>query len=424
MQHVTPRMHVGRHQFAAGALRAVAFALTLLAIAGTGSAGPTLASGQVRGVENGAQYALFMPAIWNGRLALYAHGFIDPETPIALPDIAPEDVAPWVVELRETLLGLGYGVAYSSYSENGWAVGDGARRTHELRGLFATYFAKPDRTYLVGRSLGSLITLKLVERHPGAYAGALALCGPVGGGLLETNYIANVRVLFDFFFPGVIPGDFLHVPPMDYSSDSRQVQAIVGAILANPAAAVALASVDQVEIPWTGDFADGTLINSIVRALGYNVRGVNDLLDRIGGLSPFDNTQTWYTGLEAFDAVLNAGVGRFAGDQAAFDYLRHFYQPTGKLVRPVLTLHTTLDPDVPFVHEEALANIVAAARRSKWLAQQHYDRYGHCNFSPAEAASAFSRLVDWAESGAKPGSAVSGSQHAGHWDEHAGHWDE
>ena len=56
----------------------------------------------------------FLPAKWNGRLILYAHGFIDPAAPIALPDVAPADVAPWVVQLRETLISQGYAVAYSS----------------------------------------------------------------------------------------------------------------------------------------------------------------------------------------------------------------------------------------------------------------------------------------------------------------------
>src|SRR5439155_12268199 len=86
-------------------------------------------------VSNAAQSAMFLPANWNGRLILCAHGFIDPAAPIALPDVEPVDVAPWVVELRETLLSQGYAVAYSSYSENGWAVQDGAARTHELRDL-------------------------------------------------------------------------------------------------------------------------------------------------------------------------------------------------------------------------------------------------------------------------------------------------
>jgi len=104
---------------------------------------------EVIGEYNKAQYALFLPYRWNGDLVVYAHGFIDPAVKtVALPDTAPVDVAPWVVELRERLLQAGYAVAYSSYSQNGWAVNDGAQRTRELRPLFSWYFHVPDRTYV------------------------------------------------------------------------------------------------------------------------------------------------------------------------------------------------------------------------------------------------------------------------------------
>ena len=124
----------------------------------------------------------FLPAKWNGRLILYAHGFIDPAAPIALPDVAPADVAPWVVQLRETLLSQGYAVAYSSYSENGWAVQDGGARTHELRDLFSQSFGAPTQVYVTGRSLGALITVYLAENFPGAYHAGCRCAGRLGGG--------------------------------------------------------------------------------------------------------------------------------------------------------------------------------------------------------------------------------------------------
>ena len=381
---------------------------------------------EVIGEYNNAKYALFLPYRWNGDLVVYAHGFIDPAVKtVALPDTAPVDVAPWVVELRERLLQAGYAVAYSSYSQNGWAVNDGAQRTRELRPPFSYYFPTPNRTFVIGRSLGALTTMLLIEKYAiesspsisilgislggisdRAIDGALALCGPVGGGRKQTDYVAHTRALFDFFYPigvdgkPVIPGDVLHVPAgLDYSSTSLQVQAIVGAILANPQAAVALASIDQVELPWTS-FPE--LINTIVRVLGYNILGTNDLLARTGGASPFENRSVTYTGLGALDAAVNAGVDRFAGESRAFAYLKNFYQPTGQLQTKVLTLHTTLDPDVPFAHEASLAAIVAKAGVSNKLVQQSYNRYGHCNSSPAEAASAFFRLADWVKRGVKP----------------------
>lgn len=361
-----------------------------------------LAVAEQVGTSNGAQYAMFLPAPWNGRLVLYAHGFIDPEAPIALPDVAPADVAAWVVELRETLLAAGYAVAYSSYAENGWAVKDGAERTHELRDLFIARFGLPIDVYVMGRSLGALITVMLAEKFPAFYQGALALCGPVGGGRLEIDYVGNVRVLFDYFYPGVIPGDAVNVPPMEFTPDSPLVKEIIAAILADPISAIKLASVDQVKLPYT---TPGQLINSIVRVLGYHVRGTNDLLERTQGAVPFGNVDLRYTGLGLLlNPAVNAGVQRVRAAAEGTRYLNDFYQPRGTLTAPLLTLHTTMDPDVPFVHEAALAKIVAAAKTSQFLAQQSVVRYGHCNVSPAEVVRTFSRLVHWAENGVKPAS--------------------
>ena len=156
---------------------------------------------------------------------------------------------------------------------------------------------------------------------------------------------------------------------------------------------------DQIELPYT-TFEE--LINSIVRPLGYNVRGTQDLLTRTGGQNPFGNIKTSYSGLGSFDQVLNAGVDRFKADSGGIAYLNDFYRPVGDLQIPLLTLHTTADPDVPFAHEATLAKTVASARRSKWLAQEYMRRYGHCNFSPAEVAQSLSRLVEWAEKRMKP----------------------
>lgn len=377
--------------------------LALFVATGTAVAGHApLAVIEEIGTKNGAQYALFVPEGWNGRLVLYAHGFIDPEAPIALPDVAPADVAPWVVELRDTLLAEGYAVAYSSYAENGWAVKDGAARTHELRELFIARAGVPTHVYIAGRSLGALITVMLAEKFPAAYQGALAMCGPVGGGKLEIDYVGNVRVLFDYFYPGVIPGDAVNVPPMEFTADSPVVQAIIAAILADPVSAVELASVEQVKLPYT---TPGQLINSIVRVLGYHVRGTNDLLARTGGEVPFGNIGTWYKGLGLLrDAAMNAGVQRVSAEAGGIRYLNDYYRPTGNLATPLLTLHTTMDPDVPFTHEAALAKIVAAARKSQWLAQQSVVRYGHCNVRPAEVARTLARLVNWAENRMKPAS--------------------
>ena len=74
----------------------------------------------------GSLYALYIPAAWNGDAIYYAHGIRAPLGPITLSD---QDN---FFEVRDALGALGYAFAYSSFSENGLAVKDGAQRTHQL----------------------------------------------------------------------------------------------------------------------------------------------------------------------------------------------------------------------------------------------------------------------------------------------------
>ena len=50
------------------------------------------------------------------------------------------------------------------------------------------------------------------EQRPDLFNGALAACGPVGDFAAQIDYLGDFRVLFDYFFPGVIPGGAVDVP--------------------------------------------------------------------------------------------------------------------------------------------------------------------------------------------------------------------
>ena len=104
----------------------------------------------------------------------------------------------------------------------------------------------------------------------------------------------------------------------------------------------------------------------------------------------------------SYRAVLNGGVGRFDADRAAVNYYDRNYTPSGQIGIPVVTLHTTRDPAIPFAHEAMFAAAVAAAGRSQLLVQQPIDRWGHCTFTGEEIQMAFGGLVQWVETGVKP----------------------
>lgn len=341
----------------------------------------------------GSTYALLKPANWNGELVVYAHGYVQPFFPVGL----TMEVA-W---LRDWMLGQGFAVAYSSYSETGYAVKDGAQRTHQLNGLFTETFEEPARTYLVGLSMGGLIATQLSERFGPQYDGTLTLCGVMGGGKWNADYVATFRVLFDFFYPGVLPGTLYDAPPgYIVAPGSPAANAIAGAILANPIPAFVMAGLEQVRLAYA---SPTELVTGFVHVLGYQVNGANAMTERLHGHGFFDNTEIWYSG-SGDDAALNAGVQRYAADPAAVNYLEHWYTPNGGISSPFVTLHTTRDPLVPVRGLDLFADAVAAAGNSDLLLQRpSTDAFGHCAFNGTDVLGAFGTLVQWVRTNQRPG---------------------
>jgi len=355
-------------------------------------AGSAFADEVVDGSVGGALYRLVRPSNWNGRLVLYAHGFVPSNAPVALP---PEGSL-----LTSLLVPQGFAVGYSSFSENGWAVRDGAERTHQLLGIFSARFARPERVYITGVSMGGLIAIKLSETYPNIYAGALPAGAVAGGSRRQFDYEANVWTLFDFLYPGVLPSDAANVP-----AGIDVVQAVVlpalAAMQADPTGAPAMAQIDQIPIPFA---TPEELVESILTALAYYATEFTDLSSRTHGHGFFDNSDTQYTGAlpsEQLQAI-NSGIQRFTALADGLSYLQHFYNPSGALRIPMLTLATSRDPVVPGFHQISYRDAVTAAGASDLLVQREIERYGHLTFTPEELGQAFNDLVLWVEFGVKP----------------------
>jgi pimeloyl-ACP methyl ester carboxylesterase len=353
----------------------------------------------VTGEWQGALYAMYVPASWNGSLALYAHGYVAPNEPIAMPSLFHID------EFRDMLLEDGYAVAYSSYSENGLAVRGGFKETEHLLPLFRSSFGSPSSVYVIGHSMGGLIAVMLAEKHHGKYDGALPICGIVGGGVMAIDYVTEVRILFDAYYPGVIPGGALDIPEaIDVTDDV--VVPVFGAIFTDPLPAMEMSSVEELGMYWA-DVPE--LADSTVTGLWFNVTATDDVLGRCKGIF-FDNTEGYtHPSTPVFDppildeVTLNSVVEHYTIDKNCYAYLKNWYEPDGNLRIPVLTLHESRDPAAPIKHELDYASQVAAQGSSDWLVQRTKDAYGHCvNFSAVEVKGAFDELVLWAEQGVKP----------------------
>jgi pimeloyl-ACP methyl ester carboxylesterase len=333
----------------------------------------------------GSYYALYRPEPWNGDLVVVAHGYESTGSPSP-----PGSDEFFLGTCRDAILDLGYGVAYSSYPENGWVVKEGLIALHQLRGLYASNYGQPDETYLAGLSMGGLMVVALAETYPQQYTGVLAESGPIGGARMVLEQVFGLRALFDFYYPGVLPGTVLHTP--EGTDIWAAIDAAINAMLSDPAPLLELASIEQLDLRYDGL---EELITIVYWHIFFQIDMAVEIVDRIGG-APLDNWDTSYSGTSN-DAAVNAGVARFHMTPSAANYLEHYYAPDGHLDIPVLTLHNTRDMIVPLGHEERYQQLVASAGCSDMLRQTTIERMDH-GFTTDETISAFQELVTWCQS--------------------------
>lgn len=340
--------------------------------------------------DSGAHYRICMPATWNGDLVVYVHGYVAPNRPVAIPE--DQMVLPNGSRIDEFITGLGYAFATTSFRTNGLAVLPAQDDLVDLVSIFTARQGPARKVLLAGVSEGGLIAALLAERRGDLFAGALSMCGPYGDFRRQINYIGDFRTLFDWYFPGLLPPSPVDVPVAlrDTWETSFYSQTVQPALTdpANSAQLLELLAVAQTPLD-AGGSAEQTA--AIERLLWYNVLGTADAAAQLGG-QPFDNQARQYTGASD-DAALNAGVARFTADPRALAALDAGYQTSGRLLMPVVTLHTTLDPLVPFWHAVEYRAKVEAAGAAAWHEQFAIPRYGHCTFTALEVLGAFNRLV-------------------------------
>ena len=346
---------------------------------------PPVAGCSDRSLESGALYRVCFPATWNGDLVVYAHGYVRPDEPLSLPDDVIGGVA-----VSTAVNALGYAFATTSYRANGLVADVAVQDLVELdEAVRARVRPDPSRTFIVGVSEGGLVATLTLEREPDAYAGALAACGPIGDFAFQIDYFADVRAVFDYYFPGVLPGSPVTSPAeLQENWESVYVPAVLSALVGDPLATGRLLSVTDAPVD-AGD--PETIGETVIGLLWYSVFSTNDAQDRLGG-QPNDNTTRVYSG-SGDDVALNAGIARYTADPAARAALARF-ETSGQLTRPMVTLHTTGDPIVPVVHQALYAAKVAGAGAEALLDERTVARYGHCTFEQAELVSAFTALVD------------------------------
>lgn len=386
-----------------------------LAAATTFDALPGLeGSSRWAGVLGGAAYRVEVPADWNGKLVLYAHGYRGGDTvPLTVSNVS----------IRRHLLAQGYAWAASSYSKNFYDVRAGVEDTNALANAFNQIaaangrpLAAPTRRYIIGHSMGGHIAGAAVERealqtanHRVAYDGAMPMCGVMG----DTE-------LFNTFAGMQLAAQALAGVPAYPRERWPEISALVTSTLFNSTSVTSLVSANvpvagqqfmsvvkhltggerplvaegfqfgrSFASPWGSLGGDGS-INGI---LNRSVLDTRDIVYRIDGDAAASDSLN--------DRVLRATPATDA-NRLRRDGLRWIPQINGQIGVPVLSIHTLGDLFVPFSMQQVYKRRVDAQGNSARLVQRAIRGVSHCDFTLAEQATAFDDLVNWVENGETP----------------------
>ena len=416
--------------------RRLATALAALLLAACSTAAPATAGtpapsgprpGTYSGKVGGAPYLVDIPQRWNGTLLLYSHGYAAPGTGNPASDAGDDTTKGW-------LLGQGYALAGSAYSATGWAPADAFRDQVALLAYFDGRFGRPVRTIAWGHSLGGMITAGLVQLHPDLFAGALAMCGVLGGGIGNWNGALDLgfatQVLLD---PKL---QVVHITNPGANLD--EARAAVTAARNTPAGRARLGLIaalgdlpgwfnpvepEPASTDYSIQVANQASWEEVDFAYVFAYRA--ELEQRAGG-NPSWNTGVDYRAefaaspdaAEARALYAQAGLDlaadldrlqaapRVSADPAAAAYLDQNVTFDGKLAVPEVTVHTTGDGLVVVANEGAYADAVEAAGSAANLRQLFVHRANHCVFTPAEQIAAFQVLMDRVGGGVWPSTAA------------------
>ena len=359
------------------------------------------------GVLNGAAYRVEVPANWNGKLVMYAHGYAGtgPALTVNNPSI------------RRYLVQNGYAWAASSYGKNYYDVRAGVEDTNALANAFNTIattnartLAAPSKVYITGHSMGGHITAAAIEDEAAAtavnkvkYAGAVPMCGVTGDAELF-NQFAAMQVTAQAL--AGLPS----YPFAKWSEISAQVTSTLFTTFPSVPTATGTKYLSALQNITGGPrpmFTQGMQFGGTF-GFAWGVFGGDGTVNGILNKNVLDTSAYTYTidGDAAGTTTLNAAVLKITPDADANrlrrDGLRWIPKVNGEFKIPVVSIHTLGDMYVPFSMQQVYQKRVAAKGNGAWLVQRAIRGASHCDFTVAEQANAFDAMIKWERDGVKP----------------------
>jgi pimeloyl-ACP methyl ester carboxylesterase len=339
-------------------------------------------------VVNNDSIEIIIPEGWNGSFLVYAHGYVDPVLPIALPNDLVEGI-PLKTLLTSPPLNFAY--ASTSFRENGFTVKEAISDITFLGTIVKASF-KPDNIYLGGVSEGGLVALKTLEKKQNVFDAGLVTCAPIGHFQQQLQYFGDFHLIFKKLYEVELSGMGIDIGSPKYVSPVL-MQAWTEGNLKIVLAGILGSSRDKLEtllqaahVPVNVESLPTEALTGIaMEILRFNIMATNDMIDRVYGV-PYDNMTTEYPGIP--------DIERIEGDKLALLKIKLQYETKGTPHVPVVLMHTTGDHVTPAWHIEKYLEKVYLNGMADNVEYILVKNYGHCNFTKEEILSGISMMVN------------------------------
>ncbi len=359
------------------------------------------------GVLNGAAYQVEVPANWNGKLVMYAHGYAG--------EGATLNVS--TPSIRRHLIQNGYAWAASSYSTNYYDVRAGVEDTNALALAFNSIATQngrplpaPTRLYITGHSMGGHITAAAIEAETSraginkvAYHGAVPMCGVTGDTELF-NQFGAMQVTAQAL------GGYASHPLNKWSEIQTQVTAALFTKFPSQPTAAGMKYLSVLQNLTGGPrpmFDLGIAFGGSFPS-AWGTFGSDGTVSGILNRSVIDTAAYTYvidgdpTGSAALNAAAQKWVPAPDANRWRTDGLRWIPMVHGEFKIPVVSIHTLGDLFVPFSMQQVYQKRAAAKGNSGMLVQRAIRGASHCDFTTAEQVDAFEAMIKWERDGIKP----------------------
>jgi pimeloyl-ACP methyl ester carboxylesterase len=364
------------------------------------------------GTLNNAPYKIRIPGNWNGELLVYAHGYGYLERwDNNQFNYSYADAAPGGAAMEDFLLAQGYALAGTTFRGAGWQVKEGTIELVSLAGLFSGLVGKPKKTILIGYSMGSVIALKSAE-EVSIYDGVIAGCTAAAG----TSKGFDLGGAFALAYKTAVGWPDAWGPWYDVRDDlsfNREVLPVLYAQATNPVNTPKFEFIRRLfDLPIEGFyekpgwlFLDMFFTTEIRAELEARAKGpVVQNVDQLFTLSDAAKSYLAALGVDADGllAQMNAQTNILAASPQR-RYLEKYFDPSGDLQKPVISIHASKDGLAPAYLEPVLLETVKSANKENLLLQVFTDDAGHCTFTPVQLLSTIKAMDSWLNTGMKPG---------------------